>query len=102
GLSKILVAVEDATREILSTWSMPGDDKPDQRDDRSVDLEPRYELYYEPSPAVFWAWQQLRGIDRARFQILDATELPPEPSFELRVYLPEALPADKSKPRTID
>jgi hypothetical protein len=101
GLGKAMATIEDLAREILSTWSMPGDDKPDRVDDRAVDLDPGYDLTYEPSPAVWWAWQNVRGVDRARFQIDDATRLPLERTLEVSCYLPEALPADTSEPPTI-
>jgi hypothetical protein len=98
GIVKVLSEIEAVTRKILVTWSFPGDDKPDRADDRAVDLAPRYQLAYHPSPAVLWAWQQVRGVDRARFQLVDAGEPPFERSFDLALHLPEALGDDPADP----
>ncbi len=98
GITKILSEIEQVTRKILVTWSIPGDSKSDRADDRSVDPEPEYQLSYRPSSAVLWAWQQVRGVDRARFQLVEADEPPFDHTFDLAFFLPEALGDDPADP----
>ena len=92
ALRRVLAEVVDVTRKTLRDYFVPGDDKPDDPDDTTVDLAREYSLSYEPSDLVLWAWRQLRGVDTARNQLADAGASAPKPTFELRFFLPEALP----------
>ena len=88
GLAKLLSDIVDATRELISEFAFPGDQRPDRAEDTAMDLEAEYALEYSPSPGVLWAWQQVRELDEVRNQIADASG-PPAISFELRYHLPE-------------
>ncbi len=81
-----------AARKWLLMYSIPGDDRPDRDEDRSLDLNPTYKLSYEPSELLLWAWRQVRGIDNAHGQAFEAGAGQVEPTYEISVYLPEALP----------
>lgn len=92
GLAKTLGEdIAEATRRLLTDWAFPGDDKADRPDVTQIDLDAEYQVAYTPSPAVVWAWRQVRALDEVRNRIADAEKAgrPPEIDFGLRWHLPE-------------
>ena len=87
-------ALEDAAKDLLLQFFVPGDGFPDRADDRSADLSPRFDLGYEPTIGLRWAFTQVRMMDVARLTWEQQKGRPLAPSFEVRMFLPEALPAD--------
>jgi len=93
-LDAMAPVLEDAARDLLLAFFVPGDEFPDLADDNRADVAPRFDLGYEPTLGLVWAWTQLRMMDVARlaWQARGRGEVPP--SFELRMFLPEALADD--------
>ena len=93
AVARVLEPVEAAVEELLRTYAFPDDGSADVAGASApVDLDAAYVLDYRPSPNLVWAWRRLRAIDTARNQLADEAGGPREPSFELRFFLPEALP----------
>jgi len=86
----------ERTRELLVEHRFPGDDVPDLPDKPMAPLRPEFHLGYAPSTVVLWAWRQVRALDQATRQ-LESSEGRPLATFEIRYYLPEALPTDRLK-----
>jgi hypothetical protein len=84
-----------ATRSLLLKFFVPGDDYVDRPGD-NVDLKPRFDLTYEPTIGLRWAFTQVRMMDVARLRWERHRHGPLAPSFEVRMFLPEALVDDLS------
>jgi hypothetical protein len=93
-VSAIAPLLEDAARDLLLAFFVPGDSVPDRADDSSADLSPSFDLTYQPTLGLRWAFSQVRMMDVARAQAKAAGGKPAAPSFELRMFLPEALADD--------
>jgi hypothetical protein len=88
--------VVEKTRGILVDHRFPDDDTPDLADKPIHPLWADFPLRYVPSPQLLWAWRQVRALDVATEQYKGAGDGKPViTGFEVRYYLPEALPADK-------
>lgn len=86
--------LENAARDLLLAFFVPGDSVPDRADDASADMSPSFDLAYEPTLALRWAFSQARMMDVARELAKAAGGKPAQPTFELRMFLPEALADD--------
>jgi hypothetical protein len=84
--------LEGATTDVLLHWFFPGDSFPDDPTNTAVDLDAQFDLGYEPSPALLWAWRRVRSLDAARRHVTAAGDTPLQPTFEVRVLIAEALP----------
>lgn len=78
-------AADGLARRLLGELAFPGDDKPDRADVTSVDLDAEYQVRFEPSPALLWAWRSVRELDGVRNRLADGAAA----GFELRWHLPE-------------
>jgi hypothetical protein len=84
--------VEEAARQLLLRFGFPGDAIPDHADKPIADLHPAYELHYAPSETLVWAFGQVRMLDTASrlYTLAEGSDVPE--TFEIRCFLPEALP----------
>jgi hypothetical protein len=73
------------TERLLGEMAFPGDDKPDPVQSPGVDLDATYQLDYQPSSSLLWAWRQVRELDTVRNQLADGAP----PTFETRWHFPE-------------
>ena len=94
ALVSALSFVVDATRALLTTWVFPADHRLDRAEDTGVDLDAEYHVQLALSSNFAWAWRNVRGIDKARNEVADAGGKPVPRTFEIRCWLPEALPDD--------
>ena len=88
--------LEAAARGLLLQCFVPGDAVADRADDASADLAPTFDLTYEPSLGLRWAFTQVRMMDVAAAAWRAAAGRPTPTSFEQRLFLPEALADDPS------
>ena len=58
--------LENAVRELLLAFFVPGDTVVDRADDASADLAPSFDLSYQPTLGLEWAFTQVRMMDVAR------------------------------------
>lgn len=94
AVAAIAPLLENAARDLLLAFFVPGDSTPDRADDASADLSPSFDLLYEPTLSLRWAFSQARMMDVARELAKAAAGKPAAPTFELRMFLPEALADD--------
>ncbi|MEZ4399707.1 MAG: hypothetical protein R3B06_06795 [Kofleriaceae bacterium] len=83
-------AIVGVARRLLTELAFPGDDKPDRADITAMDLDAEYQLSYQPSPTLVWAWRRVRELDGVRNQVADGDVTD---GFERRWHLPERGPA---------
>jgi hypothetical protein len=92
-VAAIAPLLKDAARSLLLFYFVNGDSYPDTPKN-DIDLEPEFDLTYEPTPTLGWAFAQARMLDVARRRWAQRTRDVLAPTFELRMYLPEALRDD--------
>ena len=96
AVAKVLSFVVEAVQELLTIWCFPGDNRPDRGDQSGVDLDAQYRLTFTPSANLLFAWRKVRALDTVRNQLADAAGRDVPHTLEMKLYLPEALPLDKT------
>jgi hypothetical protein len=96
GLGDLLKRIGETAQKLLRKFMLPGDDRPDLPGEQAVSLSEKYQVTYEPSPLVVQAWQRVRELDSILAQVIDkkleVLKGHLEPTFAVRLHLPEAVP----------
>jgi hypothetical protein len=99
GLGDLLKRIGETAKKLLRKFMIPGDDRPDLPGEQAVTLDEKHQINYEPSPLVVHAWQRVRELDGILAQVIDkklqSLKGNLEPTFAVRLYLPEAVPDAK-------